>query len=137
MDNIQVMAFDFGANRIGVATGNTLLGIAHPLSMITGRDKFEKLAKIEILVSEWSPKLLLVGMPSSSEETAVLVRKFANRLRDRFKLPVEFINEDYTSSFASNLLDEQNIHGRKQVGFLDQLAAATILNTYFLNTQKS
>lgn len=131
VNDFQVLAFDFGANRIGVATGNTAVSIAHPVATVIGRNKFEKLEKIGQLVEQWRPQLLLVGMPSGSEDTAILINKFANRLRDRFKLLVELINEDYSSSFASHQLNEQCIRGRKQVEFLDQLAACAILNTYF------
>jgi len=133
------MAFDFGYSRIGVATGNTELKIAHPLETITGQNKFDKLNKIAKLIEKWKPLLLLVGKPSNGENKAELlasINKFANRLSHRFNLPVNFIDEDYTSSLASGQLNEQNVFGRKQVEKLDQLAASAILETYFNNCTK-
>ena len=138
-DSIQVMAFDFGLSRIGVATGNTELKIAHPLETITGQNKFDKLDKIAKLIEKWKPLLLVVGKPSNGEDKTELlasINKFANRLSHRFNLPVNFINEDYTSSLASGQLNEQNIFGRRQGEKLDQLAACAILETYFNNCIK-
>jgi putative Holliday junction resolvase len=124
---MQIMAFDFGQNRIGVATGNTQLKIAHPLETITGLNKFAKLDKIAKLVTVWNPQLFIVGKPANTN-------KFANRLRHRFATPVSFIDEDYTSSLACSQLNEQNIFGRKQYEKLDQLSACAILETYFNNS---
>ncbi len=134
VQNMQVMAFDFGATRIGVAIGNTLLKIPHPLDVISGKNKFDKLDKIAKLVEKWQPNLFIVGMPSYSADKdsfITQIKKFANRLQHRFKCQVEFVNEDYTSSASSQQLDEQSIHGYAQKTKLDQLAACAILNRYF------
>jgi putative holliday junction resolvase len=136
--NIQVMAFDFGITRIGVAIGNTLLKIPHPLDVISGKNKFDKLDKIAKLVEKWQPTLFVVGLPSYSadkENLLIQINKFANRLQHRFKYSVEFVNEDYTSSTASAQLEEQFIRGYIQKTKLDQLAACAILNRYFVTTQ--
>jgi putative Holliday junction resolvase len=133
------MAFDFGESRIGVATGNTLLKIAHPLDTVTGQNKFDKLDKIAKLIEKWQPMLLVIGKPGNEEDKTKLlasINKFANRLSYKFNLPVNFVNEDYTSSLASGQLNEQHIFGRKQSGKLDQLAACAILETYFNNCIK-
>lgn len=129
-----VMAFDFGEFRIGVAIGNTLLKIPHPIATITGRNKFEKLDKIKKLVEEWQPKQFVVGMPSQIENKEKLVseiNRFSNRIKHKFNLPCMFINEDYSSSIASSKLNAQNIRGAAQKSKLDQLAACEILRFYF------
>jgi putative Holliday junction resolvase len=128
------MAFDFGLERIGVAIGNSLLKIPHPLVTISGQNKYDKLDKIADLIAKWQPQLLVVGIPSFSEEKEVLInsiKKFANRMHYRFKLPVELINEDYTSALAQNQLTEQNIRTKDHKNKLDQLAACAILAAYF------
>ena len=138
-DSVQVMAFDFGQSRIGVAIGNSELQIAHPLDTITGQNKFDKLDKIAKLVEKWKPGLFVVGKPQYLDGKADLlaaINKFANRLHHRFGISVEFIDEDYTSSLASRQLNEQNVFGRKQHELLDQLSACAILETYFNNKIK-
>ena len=47
-----VLAFDFGEKRIGVATGETLLGTAHPLTTIHAESNEDRFAAIGKLVAE-------------------------------------------------------------------------------------
>ena len=130
--NVWVMAFDFGETRIGIAIGNTLLKIPHPLQIVTGRNKFEKFDKIRKLIDEWKPTILLVGMPGNPDpQVKINITRFYNRLKHNFELNTSFINEDYTSSVASSKLNEQGVRGIAQKTKLDALAACAILQTYF------
>ena len=52
MPDGTVLAFDFGAKRIGVATGETLLGSAHPLTVIDAESNDDRFAAIGKLVAE-------------------------------------------------------------------------------------
>lgn len=132
--NNWIMAFDYGEHRIGVAIGNTALKIPHPAETIVGRNKFEKLDKIAKLIDKWQPSHIVVGMPTVSDDKEELLKsinRFANRLMNKFKLPVTFINEDYTSSIAVHKLNEQSIRGFAQKSKLDMLAACLILQYFF------
>jgi putative Holliday junction resolvase len=60
-----------------------------------------------------------------------LSRRFANRLKGRFNLPVVLVDERYTSAAASSALNDLGVHGRKQKTMLDQYAAQQILQAYF------
>lgn len=130
-----VLAFDFGEKRIGVAVGEHLLGIAHPLATIASEANDERFRQIAALIAEWRPTLLIVGLPLSvdGEEHALtlLSRKFARRLDGRFGLPVAMVDERYTSVAASQSLHDAGISGRKQKPMLDQVAAQCILQSYF------
>ena len=132
MPSANILAFDFGENRIGVAVGDINIKICHPLEIITGHNKFEKLDKIAQLIDLWQPIRLLVGLPNTHiQQTITNITKFANRLKERFHLEVVFIDEDYTSLMAEDMLKEQNIFGIKQKHKLDSLAASLILKIYF------
>lgn len=130
-----VLAFDFGEKRIGVAVGEHLLGIAHPLATIDNEANDERFRQIAALIEEWRPTLLIVGLPLSVDGEAhaltLLSRKFARRLDGRFGLPVAMIDERYTSATASQSLHEAGISSRKQKPMLDQVAAQHILQSYF------
>lgn len=130
-----VLAFDFGEKRIGIAVGEHLLGIAHPLATIASEANDERFRQIAALIAEWRPTLLIVGLPLSvdGEEHALtlLSRKFARRLDGRFGLPVAMVDERYTSVAASQSLYDAGIAGRKQKPMLDQVAAQQILQSYF------
>jgi putative Holliday junction resolvase len=130
-----LLAFDFGTRRIGIAKGSTLLANATPLTTIDAEKNEIRFARIEALILEWQPSALIVGLPCNDDgtphEMTALSRRFANRLKGRFNLPVLLVDERYTSAAASSVLDEQGIHGRKQKAVLDQYAAQQILQAYF------
>jgi putative Holliday junction resolvase len=130
-----VLAFDFGERRIGIAVGEHLINSANPLTTIDNESNEVRFATITRLVNEWQPKLLVVGLPlsldGSETEVTQLCKKFARRLNGRFNLPVIMIDERYSSTEASQLLNESGIKGRAQKAMLDQVAAQTILRSYF------
>lgn len=130
-----LLAFDFGTRRIGIAVGNTLLRRASPLSTIDDERTETRFAAIAALLDEWQPSALVVGLPSNDDgtphELTALCRRFANRLKGRFKLPTILLDERYTSIAASAQLDEEGIHGMKQKSLIDQYAAQQILQAYF------
>ena len=129
------MAFDFGEARIGVAQGECSIGIAHPLTTVTGGSNDEKFAKIAALVSEWQPEILVVGLPlhtdGTEHELTRLARKFGRRLSGRFRLPVYWTDERLSSVYAEELLRENGVRGRRQKPVLDQVAAHAILQSFF------
>lgn len=130
-----VLAFDFGERRIGIAVGEHLINSANPLTTIDNESNEVRFAAITQLINEWRPKLLVVGLPlsldGSETEVTQLCKKFARRLNGRFNLPVIMIDERYSSTEASQLLNETGIRGRAQKAMLDQVAAQTILRSYF------
>jgi len=130
-----LLAFDFGTKRIGIAVGNTLLRSARPLVTIADEKTEVRFSIITSLLAEWQPSALVVGLPTNDDgtphELTALCRRFANRLKGRFKLPTILLDERYTSLAASSLLSEAGIHGRKQKALLDQYAAQQILQAYF------
>jgi putative Holliday junction resolvase len=130
-----LLAFDFGTRRIGVAVGNTLLRLAKPLTTINAEKTETRFAAITELLNEWQPSALVVGLPGNDDgtphELTALCRRFANRLKGRFKLPTILLDERYTSLAASAQLNEEGIHGMKQKNLIDQYAAQQILQAYF------
>jgi putative Holliday junction resolvase len=119
-----VLAFDFGLKRIGVAVGEPELGTAHPLPGIAAPG----FAAIERLVKEWRPATLVVGLPVAVQGEHMLagrVRRFARQLAGRFRLPVETVDERYSSVEA-----ESRLRGAKRRP-VDSVAAQILLEQYF------
>jgi putative Holliday junction resolvase len=135
-----VLAFDFGERRIGIAVGEHLLASATPLMTIDNESNEIRFQIITKLVSEWQPRLLVLGLPLSLDgtehEVTQLCKKFARRLNGRFNIPVMLIDERYSSVEASQRLNEAGIRGRAQKEMLDQVAAQTILQSYFDHASK-
>ena len=135
MPDGTVLAFDFGEKRIGVATGETLLGSAHPLTVIRAESNDDRFAAIGKLIAEWQPVQLVVGLPTHADgtphETTRLAQKFAERLQRRYHLPVAFADERLTSVDAAARLRETGRDNRAAKPLLDAVAAQLILQTWF------
>jgi len=130
-----VLGFDFGEKRIGVALGEHLLGIAHPLTTINTEINHDRFRIIGELIAEWKPVTLVVGLPltldGEEHQLTLLCKRFANRLEGRFRLPVVMVDERLSSAEASQTLKGLGIGGRKQKPMIDQVAAQHILQSYF------
>ena len=130
-----ILAFDFGVKRIGVAVGDRAVGIAHPVAQITVADNRRRLEAIAKLVEEWRPIQFVVGIPSpdaaGDREIAGPVRRFAQRLKSRFGVPVDLVDEHLTSWESSRKLTAAGVRARNQKPYVDQLAACAILESWF------
>jgi putative Holliday junction resolvase len=120
-----IFAFDFGVKRIGVAIGNTMLRQAEPLKVIHAVDNATRFADIQQLLDAWQPARLVVGLPmhpdGAEHEMTARARRFANQLHGRYGLPVELVDERYSSAVLS----------AKRGEVIDDRAAAIILQQYF------
>ena len=128
-----LLGFDFGVKRIGVAVGETALGIANPLGAINEESNAARFARIGALVEEWRPVGFVVGRPrhadGSVHTTAQLAEKFGRRLHARHALPVVFVDETLTSAAAEQALRASRTRARRE-GDVDAMAAAIILQSY-------
>lgn len=136
----QVLAFDFGLRRIGVAFGQELLGSARPVTMIPARDGVPDWQRIDVLLKEWCPDLVVVGLPLNMDGTesdmCARARKFGKRIHGRFHLPVEMMDERLSSFEAKEAVLAEG--GSSDFGRhgVDDLAAVLILESWF-NHQRS
>jgi putative Holliday junction resolvase len=127
-----VLAFDFGLRRIGVAVGQQVTDSARPLGVVRNADAGPDWAHIETLVAEWRPQRLIVGMPrhadGSASELGNEVSRFVADL-GRFGLPVETVDERYSSIDAQELLKARRaagLQGRIRKELIDAAAAVLI-----------
>ena len=120
-----VLGFDFGIRRIGIAMGNTLTGQAQPLKVVSAIDNATRFQIIGELIAQWQPARLIVGEPrhpdGAEHDMTLRSRRFANQLHGRFNLPVELVDERYSSAVIAS----------KRGDVIDDKAAAIILQQYF------
>jgi len=125
---LTVMAFDFGKRRIGVAVGNTLTCLGQPIKTIAESSSDAVFRVVEGLLKEWQPNRLVVGLPchpdGAEHEMSARARRFGNQLHGRFQLPVEWVDERFTSAVLEGDPDMRDN--------LDAQSAALILEQYFL-----
>jgi putative Holliday junction resolvase len=99
-----LLAFDFGAKRVGVASGNSLTGTATPLATLAHAGNEELFAAIAALIAEWRPAALVVGVPrhpdGAAHDNTRRAERFARQLHGRFGLPVHEVDERYSTVAA-------------------------------------
>ena len=131
-----VLAFDFGLRRIGVAVGQDVTGSASPLGIVRNDESGVDQDRIAALIAEWQPARLIVGIPlnadGSDTDMAAAVMAFIESL-DRYGLPVDTVDERFTSIEAENRLKKaraEGTRGRLTKKDIDSAAAALIAERY-------
>lgn len=141
----QIMAIDFGLKRLGVAIANTLTNNAEPLKTLHTEITKEIPTELLELINEWQPHKLVMGMPYNTDGTeskiAKRIRAFAKLLTQKTKIPLEYIDESFSSLEANRQLKflRQSGERSKRVikGDLDKMAAAIMLQRWLdLNIQQ-
>ena len=135
----SVLAFDFGVKRIGVAIGTQLAegkaASARPLTTIDTEANDARFAAIATLIAEWQPVRLLVGRPLNDDgtphEMTARCERFANQLRGRFRLPVDDVDERFSSTEADASLRERGLSWQERKAQVDAEAALIILQSWF------
>lgn len=131
----NILSFDFGEKRIGIAIGNSITKTSHPLKTINTTKNSERYKLIELLLKTWEPVTLVIGYPLNEDGTlskmSFLAKKFGIKLRNKYNIPIVMIDERFTSSEADLELKkfEKNFKKRKVV--IDQVAAMIILDSFF------
>ena len=127
-----IVALDYGLRRIGVAVGQQVTGSATPLAVIGNGDAGPDWQALSAIVTTWRPSRLVVGMPAHADGSAsplsARVAGFVDQL-SRFGLPVETVDERYSSLEAGQILKARRAAGgrrRIRKESLDSTAAMLI-----------
>jgi putative Holliday junction resolvase len=138
-----VLAFDFGLKRIGIASGDTLTRSAAPQPAAVAGKSGPDWEAIARAVRSLAPGLLVVGAPYNDDGSdaafAGAARAFAAELERRFALPVQLVDERFSSREANAELKARRASGarRRRIGTdIDSAAAAVILGRYFAGEGK-
>ena len=126
---MQIVAFDFGTKKIGVAVGQTETFTSSPLQIIYNDHEKTNWNEISILIKEWNPDLILVGKPLNMDgtESDIMKRvdKFLNKLEKISKVQCEYVDERLTTFEAKEML------GENKVDDVDAHAAKILIDNWF------
>jgi putative Holliday junction resolvase len=137
-----VLAFDFGQRRIGVACGDTVSRSASHARTLSSGPRGVPWQQVDALIRDWRPSVLVVGLPynvdDSESAAAARARSFASALTARYTLPVQFVDERYSSLEALDRLKQARASGlrkrRVAKSDVDAGAARVILERWFSQT---
>jgi len=127
---MQILAFDFGTQHIGVAVGQTITKTSSPLTVLNvaheGKEIWDTITN---LIDEWEPDQLLVGKPLNMDGTASdMMQKvdlFFKKLMKISNIPCELVDERLTSFEAKQLINIDSKNDR-----IDDLAAKIFLDNW-------
>ena len=129
-----VLGFDFGKQRIGIASGQTITATATPQTTIKplhGNPDWDAIAE---QIKQWQPQALIVGMPYHLDGTANTmtraVEDFCHALKKRFKLPIILVDERHSSAQAEAILKQNIKIGQHNKDEIDKMAAAVIVQRW-------
>lgn len=143
---MNFLAIDYGSRRIGLAHGDSELGIAMPVPAATEPDFEQRVAHIGREIRERRIGTLVVGYPVNMDGSHGFktkeVDEFIALLESRFSLPVERTDETLSSYEAESGISAKRKGGRdarsrkkfRQSGEIDSRAAAVFLQD-FLNAK--
>ncbi len=129
---MQIVSFDYGEKKIGVAVGQTDTKTSSPLKIIFNNNNKVNFNEINTLLDEWKPDLILVGKPlnmdGSESEIMKKVEKFFKELKKNSDAKFEYVDERLTTFEARDILKESNKDN------VDANAAKILIDNWFNRT---
>ena len=133
-DRGPILGVDLGEKRIGLAISDPAGSIAFPAGFVTSCGRERDLAALREIVAQRGVARIVVGLPihldgrpSPGSEAA---RNFAEALEERTGLPVDLLDERWTSRAAERSLSESKGGRKRRRELVDSVAATLLLRTY-------
>ena len=102
---MKVLALDYGAARTGVAVSDPTGTLARPVGVVEKASSEAGLARLLELVRAEEPDRIVVGLPLTLRgehgEQARATERFVETLREAVDVPVESLDERFTTALAA------------------------------------
>ncbi len=130
----RILGIDYGKKRVGIAISDPLKMFATPLITINNDSNFWN--NFKEIIEKYNIIHIALGYPLNEDGTKTklssIIEEFGKKIENKFKIPIELIDERYSSAIAW----EQIIEGvpskkkRRDKSLIDRNAAAVILSDY-------
>lgn len=131
---MRVLGVDLGDKRIGLALSDTEAEFAFPAGVLKSHGRKRDLEALCALIVEREVGRVVVGLPRHMDgrmgPEARAAESFATALAARSGVPVDTLDERWTSRQAERILRDQGRSARHAKQHVDEVAAAIILRTY-------
>ncbi len=130
------LSFDYGKQRIGVASGQEVTGTANPVCTLNIKQGKIDWTAIEKLLEQWQPDALVIGVPyhmnGEQSDMTLAAQRFGRQLHGRFHCTVHEMDERLSSIEAEQYqLSKRQAGGKRTAkGQTDSIAAAIILENW-------
>ena len=130
----RVIGIDLGSRRIGVALSDGLGLTAQPHATIARHGGKRDIEAIAAQVNAVGAGRIVVGLPLDPEGeeglAALRARAFADKLRAGLGLPVDLIDESFSTVEAEEVLLAADVSRARRKQVIDKMAAAVILQRW-------
>lgn len=130
----RILGLDVGDVWIGVAISDELMITAQPLETIKRESNKIAYEKIHDIILERNIEKIVVGLPKNMNNTlgpqSEKVIKFATKLKNKFNIDIEYIDERMTTLMAEQVLIEGSVRRENRKKYIDKIAATYILQSY-------
>ncbi len=131
---MRVLGLDLGRRRIGLALSDPKGVIALPAGALRRRDLASDLESLRALAVEREVERIVVGLPIHMNgrlgAEAEAAQAFARALAEATGLPVDTLDERWTTLEAERALRATGRKARRRREVVDSVAAAILLRTY-------
>ena len=131
---MRVLGLDLGRRRIGLALSDPKGVIALPAGALQRRDLASDLESLRALAVEREVERIVVGLPIHMNgrrgAEAEAAQEFARALGEATGLPVDLLDERWTTVEAERALRATGVEARRQREVVDSVAATILLRTY-------
>jgi len=128
----RILGLDFGRARIGVSISDELQMLAHPMETIPANE--EPASRVAEIVREKQVDHVVAGIPRQMNgqigTAATEALEFVEKLRAMLPCPVVTWDERLTTVAAHRALRDACKKTRDTRGYVDQVAAQMILQSY-------
>lgn len=133
----RIMGLDYGSVTVGVALSDELHITAQGLEVIRRKDENKlrrTLARLEEIIEEYDVELIVLGFPKHMNNSEGIrcqrTKEFAEKLRKRTDIPIEYEDERLSTVEAHNVMIEADLRREKREQVVDMVAATIILERY-------
>ena len=129
----RILALDYGTKRTGIAVTDELQLIASGLTTVS---TVELLPFLKEYLAKEEVELILLGEPkrmnNSASDVEVHIGKFRENLEKITNIPIQRVDERFTSKMAAQTLVTGGIKKKKRQNkaLLDEISATIILQSY-------
>ena len=134
----KYLGIDYGKKRTGISVTDDDKIIASPLTTVNTVDL---LTYLDNFLKKENVELIVLGLPKKLNNTNNLIlkdiKKFALKIEIKYKIPIHYVDERYTSKIASTIILNSHLKKmkRRNKSIIDKVSASLILETY-LNLNK-
>lgn len=130
-----LIGIDFGLRHIGVSVGDTVSKTARSLCGFEYRHQ-TWIPELQSIIDRWQPEKLIVGLPLNADGTKQpltdKVLLFVDVLGDEFGLPVDCVDERWSTVEAKANLYDSNKTNKVSKTMVDAESARLILEQWLL-----